>query len=482
MSDFPIVVTAAGAFPQAPQALRQQLVDVAVAEDPGLTTNLPASLIEDLASTGTGGLVVVDQACVDLVNSLTPYGANEALLIQEGNIYGVPQGTGANGSALIVVSSPNIGWAVPVGFTITDGSHQFVLQDGGIISADGTSAPLFAVSSVPGIFPIPANSITTPVTSIPPGITATFTNPEAGTPASTTETFEEYRARVVQAGLAASMGMTRYFKTIVGEVVGVQQRLISARLVTSESGERDWVLIVGGGDPYQVADAIFESIFDLTTVRGSTIGIVGITNGNPGIVQTDLNHGLVSGQNNVYINGVEGMVEANGGPYTVHVIDEKHFSFGVNTTLFGVYTSDGVVTPNARNVTVSVNDYPDVYNITYVNPPQQSVNIVVTWNTTAVNFVSDASVSQLGSQAVSAYVNTIPVGQPINLFLLEAAFMGAFQQATAGIAPVPALSRMVFAVSINGISVSVDAGTGLFEGDPESYFFMLASDVTVARG
>jgi hypothetical protein len=40
----------------------------------------------------------------------------------------------------------------------------------------------------------------------------------------------------------------------------------------------------------------------------------------------------------------------------------------------------------------------------------------------------------------------------------------------------------VFSVSINGVSAAPAAGTGVIEGDPESYFFAQVSDITITQG
>lgn len=477
MSALPTIITAAGLQPQSPADLRAELIAIAVGEDPGLTTNLPGSLIEDITSTDVGALVVIDTARVDLVNSLTPYGANDPLLIQLGNVYGVAQGVGSNGSVFVVFTCNVAGFTIGQGFTVSDGTNQYVVQDGGTIGSGLSSPSLFALASLPGIFPIPENTVNTLITSVPDGIALTVTNPQAGVPASGPQDIADYRAQVLQAGLASSTGMTRYLKTLLNNVVGVQPRLVSARLVT-RFGTTRWEIIVGGGDPYEVAGAIFDAVFDVPSLVGSQITVTNITQANPGVVTTDLNHGLATGQTNVLINFVVGMTGANGGPYTATVIDEKTFSFGVDTTGFGAYVSGGVVTPNTRNIRVSINDYPDVYTIPYVNPPQQTVEITLVWNTTAINFVSDAAVAQLGAQALADYVNSIPVGQPINLFEMQA----AFQMAIVGVIPTPLLSRMVFTVSINGVGVSADAGTGLFDSDPESYLEMTPANVNITRG
>ncbi len=67
-----------------------------------------------------------------------------------------------------------------------------------------------------------------------------------------------------------------------------------------------------------------------------------ITNANPGQV-TSNNHGLSTGEE-VYIYNVDGMNAVNGGPYTVTVVDRDNFTIGVDTTNYGIYDNDGVVT------------------------------------------------------------------------------------------------------------------------------------------
>jgi hypothetical protein len=472
MTDVPLLMTKDGPVPTDPDTLRALLLAAVAAEDPGYTATLPASLIEDISSTDVAALVEMDSGRVELVNSIGPRGANAFLLNQLGQIYGPVQGD-VTTTSVFVVFSGTLGFPLKRGFTVGDGTHQYVVQDGGIIGSGGTSLPLFCLATVVGTWAVPANTVTTLVTSVPTGITLSCTNPQTGVPGAAAESEGGYRARVLQAGRAASQGMNSFLKTLLTEVPGVQPRLVSTRQVSGQ-----WEVIVGGGDPYQVANAIYEALFDLNDLTGSTIGITAITKANPGVVTTDLNHGLTTGQSNVHIAGVLGMTAANGGPYTVTVITEKTFSFGVNTTGFGTYTSGGVVTPNNRNIVVSINDYPDTYDVPIVLPPQQTVSIVATWNTTSTNFVDPTAVAQLGSQAVSDYVNAIPVGAPINVFEMDT----FFQAAISDLLQPALLTRLVFAVSINGVGVAPISGTGIVEGDPESYFLMSPSDVTVVQG
>lgn len=475
MSDLPIVMTEAGPIPQAPATLRQQLVTLVSATNPGFTSDLPGTLIEDIVSTDVGALTLADQAAVDLVNSITPFGANAFLLNQLGQVYGTPLAAASNTSVNEVFSG-SVNFVIPPGFTVSDGSFQYIVQDGGVIGSDGNSEPLFCLASQSGTWAVPANTVNQLVTSVPADIELSCINPLAGTPGLPQEDETAYRAQVLQAGRAASQGMASYLKTLLYNVPGVQQRLVSVRQQPQSVGG-GWEVIVGGGDQYQVANAIFQGLFDISTLQGSVMNVTAITQANPGVVTTQLNHGLTTGTV-ALINGIVGMTELNNEPLTVTVLTEKTFSVGVDTTSFFAYISGGVVQPNPRNVSVAINSYPDVYFIPFVLPPQQTVEIIATWNTTATNFVAAGAIAQAAAPALVDYVNSVPVGQPMN----EYEMIAVFQQATASILPNSLLTRLVFTVSINGQGVSPDAGTGIFAGDPESYFFATDASVQVAQG
>lgn len=468
-----LTVTAAGAQPTPPVTLWANLITLVAAINPGYTV-LPGNLIEDLASTATYALALIDSAAVETINSVTPFGANAYLLTELGNIYGVEQGIGSNTSVYVVFSG-TVGVQIPPGFLVTDGTYQYQVQDGGVIGSSGSSLALYCLATQAGSWAIAPNTVTDFISSKPPTVTLTCTNPQAGTPSAGDQTQAQYAAQVLQAGLVAGQGSATMAKALLANVPGMQPRLVSVKQV-----EGGWEVICGAGDPYQVADAIYKSGLDLSALVGSTIRITAITNANPGVVTTDLNHGLTTSENDVHIAGVVGMSGVNGGPYTVTVIDEKTFSFGVDTTSSGAYVSGGVVTPNTRNITVDLDDYPDTYVVPFVNPPAQSVTVQLTWKTVSPNFVSDSGVSQNGTIAIVNYVNSLPVGVPINLQVLNSVFI-------ASVLPLfndnPALiSALDWTVSINSVSTPPDAGTFLIYGDPESYFTLDATDVTITQG
>lgn len=474
MAAIHVVMTATGLQPQDPAVLEAQIIATATALSPGLTANLPASLIEDVASTSAGAGILCDQACVESINNVTPLGANVFVLNNLGKVYGVQQGVGSNASVYCVFTG-TVGFVIPRGFTVSDGSNQYTVQDGGIVQSGGDSGPLFCVATAAGDFAIPANTVTTLITSIPGAITLTVNNPSAGTSSTAPQSVAEYRAQVLQAGQSIAQGMTTYLRKQIQSVPGVQSRLVSARAYST-----GWEIIVGGnGDPYAIAQAIFIALFNINTLLASTRGsvaITGITQADPGVINVP-SHTFTNGEQ-VNIAGVVGMTAINGGPYPVTVVDANHISVSVDTTAFTPWSSGGAVTNTATNQTVTINDYPDSYNVPFVVPALQNVIIGLTWNTTAANYVSDAAVASLGSPAIISYINSIPVGQPINVFELQ----NAFQLATVDLIPTAQLTRMVFAIQINGVSVSPAAGTEIIQGASEGYLYTSAANVSIVRG
>lgn len=394
----PLVMGPQGAVPTSPATLRQIVADSVSSTNPGYTSNLPASMIEDMLSTEVGSLSQIDQARIDAINSVTPYGANAFILAMLGAQAGLQQGMPTNTSVYVVLSG-TAGYVIPPGFIVSDGTYQYVIQDGGVVETGGTTAQLYAVANQSGTWAVPAGTVTQVVTSVASGYTLTVTNPEAGIPSASAESVQDYRARVIQAQQITSQGTPTYVTGLLQNLAGVTPRLVTVLQVPG-----GWEVICGGGDPYAVGAAIYQGTLDLSTILGS---------------QT-----------------------------------------------------------SARNISVTLIEGPNTYTLTYVNPPQQVVNVSAVWNTNLPNFTAGAQVNQIGAPAIQSYINGIVVGQPINL----QAMTQAFQTAIASVLSVDNLSVLTFSVKINGVTTNPSAGTDLIPGDPESYFYASASNVTVVQG
>lgn len=403
MSDFPVVVTQSGAQPTPPTELLAKLIGNVAGQVPGYTANLPAGLITDLASTATGALALIDNAMVDLINSVTPYGANVPLLNQLGGIYGVPQGVGSN-TAVFVVFKGSPGFVIPRGLMVSDGNYQYSVQHNSIVPNSGQSEPVYCVADTPGSWAVPVGSVTQIVTSIPQTITLTCTNTTAGIAGQDAQLEQDYRAQVMQAGMFAVQGTPDAVKTALAKVPGVQSNLIAYRQVSLGK----WAVIVGGGDSYAVAQAIYEAVPDVSMLTKD-------------------------------VNDPSGNVPAS--------------------------------------VTVTINDYPDSYSVPYITPTSEMVEIILTWNTSAQNYVDPASISFVSVTPLVNYVNAIAVGQPINVYQLQS----VFQAAVASTVNIAQLSLIEIEVAINGEIVPPQEHTGLVFGDSYSYFTTDASHVMVQQ-
>lgn len=169
------------------------------------------------------------------------------------------------------------------------------------------------------------------------------------------------------------------------------------------------------------------------------------------------------------VGGLWSVICGGGDPYAV--------GNAIFTALFDVANLTGSATA-LRNVTVNLYDYPDTYQIVFINPPVQSVAITVTWNTTSTYLVSNSAVQALAINPLIAYINSIPVGQPINdLTLAE-----VFKESIASILAPELLTRLVFAVSINGVGASVAVGTHTYLSESESYFNASVGSITINQG
>jgi Ubiquitin-activating enzyme E1 FCCH domain len=479
VADIPVIVTAAGAQPTPPSVLNAQLIAAVTAVNPGYTI-LGAALIEDVASTNTGALTICDSARVETINSLTPFGANNFLLWQLGQIYigpGSAPGTPTNTSVYVTFTAEDAassaalsGYVIPVGFTVSDGTYQYIVQDGGVTASSGVTEPLFCIATIPGSWAVATNTVSQIVTSVPSTVTLSCTNPTPGVAAAAAETAEQYRVRVLQAGQAIATGTATMLKTLLGQVPGVQQRLVST-LQISGGG---WTVIAGGGDPYLTAGAIYASGLDISTLVAPPLSVTNITQAASGEVTTATNHNLTTGES-ITMSGIVGMVNLNGVLVPVTVVDEKHFTIGVNTTGYPAYISGGTISPNPIVVTPNINDPPNIYGVPFVNPPAQTVTMTVQYNTTQPNFTGAAAVAQLAAPAIADYVNSIAAGNPINLLVVQ----NVFAAAIASILDPSLISALTISVSINGVST---APVGeLVESDPYSYFTATTAGITVEQ-
>jgi hypothetical protein len=133
-----------------------------------------------------------------------------------------------------------------------------------------------------------------------------------------------------------------------------------------------------------------------------------------------------------------------------------------------------------RNITASIYDAPDTYNVIFVNPNALVTTLAITWNSaTLPSFTAGASFNQLAIAAGLAYINGITIGQPINLLVLQE----QIQAAVASVLSPINLTTLTFVVTIGGFVVGPTAGTSIIPPtDNESYFTMAQTACTSVQG
>jgi hypothetical protein len=265
--NFPVLITAQGLQPVAPANILTQLTANVALTNPGYTNNLPGSLIEDVSSTDVAAIALCNQAQIDLGNSLSPNGSNQPLLLQLGTVAGIPMGTPTFVNVGVTFTGTP-GYLVTQGTLVSDGTYTYSTNAPVIVPSSGPSAVVTAIAVNSSQTVVPGASTVTAIrTSVPGSYTLTVTNPSAGNPATAVESWQSYRARVLQGGLAACVGTARFIKTLSGQVPGIVPRLINVQ--QASPGIR--VIIGGTFDPYVMALAILQSVADPSELVGSAV-------------------------------------------------------------------------------------------------------------------------------------------------------------------------------------------------------------------
>ena len=354
-----------------------------------------------------------------------------------------------------------VGFVVNSGFVVSDGTYQYVLQEATIIATGGVSAPAYCVATVSGSWAVPANTVTSLITSAPIGVTLTCSNVAAGLPGQTAQTIDEYRLQVIQAGKAVATGLPTLLKTTLQNVSGVNARLISVQVASG-----GYEIIVGGGDPYAVANAIFQSMFNILDLKGTQEFVGQGTIATNQLTITSVTSGTLGIGSVIYGSGIAvGTIITAGtsSPYTI--------SPAPQTVLSPVAITTGGFTQ-----TITINDFPDSYDITFVVPFGQSVSIQVNWTTAAgTNFVSNTTVASLVQPAIAAYINSIYVGQPVSKLELQTVFITA----TANVIDPTTLTKLDFLVIVDGNEITPLTGGIIYPANPEGYFNTTTGDILV---
>ena len=390
----------------------------------------------------------------------------------------------AIGSGQIMVGDSVTYSGSPVGLVVTSfiggtgGTGTYGVNSLTASAAGGTSITgpihgtnmLYCVANNFGTWAIPANSITSIVSSVPTGYPLTVSNPTSGIIGQTAESTDIYRARVQQAQIAPGTGTLAYLKSEIQEISGVQSRLVSV------SGNSK--IMVGGGDPYLVAGAILFALFDIGDLIGSSVHSNSWTATGCTIANNQITIGSVTGT--ILVNDI---VSGNNVANPTIILKQISGTTG-GAGVYQINYSQNIPSAQAmigaqsvRNQVIPLINYPDTYWILFVVPVSQTVTIACNWSTIAPNFTANTAVQTSVSTAWATYINSIAVGQDINTYELNQIFLDTVSQyVNPGF-----ISALSITVSINGTPTSPLSGTGLIQGDSEGYFTCSTAGIVLTR-
>lgn len=466
----PIIMDQSGPVVNDVSTIRTKLDQDITALAPGYTSNLPGTLVEDILSTDCGAVAACDQSRVDMINALSPYGVNLYLLNQLASVRGINNKAAGNMQVYLQFIGAQ-GWVIPKGVQATDGTYTYITQNTVIIGSSGTSTSMaLAIATESGEWDIPANSVNTVSTALPEGSHLTVHNPSAGV-SGAAESDDDYRARVMLAQSIGVQGSPNFIRTAVAAVNGALRRSVSC-LAYSDG----YLVTCAGGDPYDVAKALYDSVGDITLLRGSQVKISAVSNDNPAVITTSTAHGLINGQS-VNILGATGITSING-THAITLINSTQFSIQVDTSTDGTYTGGGFISNDPRMQSITIYDGPNSYTIPYIIPLTQLVGVTLLWNAPATASASQELISGLATPAIVNYINSLTSGSSINLLAMQYAIQEAISESI----DISTLSRMELSVTLNGIAVSPPTGSYLVATDSLSYPYSSAANINVQRG
>jgi len=476
-----VVISNQGRVSAQPSDMYNTVITNATALSPGLTTNLPGSLIADVVETGVAQCLVSDSAATELINSISPRTANMAVLNQIGQVVLGPLGVvgaAANSSVNVVFSAP-ANSVIPAGFIVSDGTNQFVTQHASVTSSGGVTTPVYCIASSATGITVAANTVTTVVSAQPPLYTITVNNPLPGAAGTGTELPNDYRNRIVTANAAPVGSAPSVIRSQIASIPGVVNRTIRVLQLPAGAG-----IMVAGGDPALIAGAIYNSGFFAPLLGISVNNLVQVTGTTNVQMKFSLAHHFSPGSTLVVTGEtLSPFTSLDGVTYTVlSVVDQ--FTVITNATLSsysGNVSGNAFLQSNPRNTTVGVVDYPDTYSVNYIQPIPQLVSATVTWNTLVPAFASASQLQQNIQTAIASFINSIPAG---NSFTTNDIANAALNASPSLLSPTQ-FSNMSIAVSFDGITAPFNPSAPItYLADSQGYLYTstTGSNITVLRG
>lgn len=249
-----------GVIKDDPTVIREELLNQAIEKVEGFT-NLPSSIQNNLIDESVLDISEIQDMLANVMNSISPSYANDFIVRELGAAFGLKiKNQALPNTTITFYGLPGV--VIPEGLEVgnADGSKKFITTKSDIINANG-QVSIYCEGADYYDTPTPANTLNVLLNQVLNVTSCTNLNDAVeSTPA---ETISEFRTRFQTRAQANRSGTVATLDNNLKEIEGTVDRLCTYQASQIiEEGVKEAVIevVVGGGDDYQVALAIFNSV------------------------------------------------------------------------------------------------------------------------------------------------------------------------------------------------------------------------------
>ena len=249
-----------GVIKDNPTDIRDDILNQAIDNVEGFT-NLPSGIQNNLLDESVIVISEIQDMLSNVMNSVSPLYANDFIVRELGAAFGlkIKDKTLPN-TTITFYGLPGV--VIPEGVAIgnADGSKKFITTKSDIINASG-QVSIYCEGADYYDTPTPANTLTVMLNQVLNVTSCTNLNDAVET--TPAETISEFRTRFQNRALANRSGTVATLNDELKKVEGTVDRLCiykASQIVEKGVSKAVLEVIVGGGDDYQVALAIFNSV------------------------------------------------------------------------------------------------------------------------------------------------------------------------------------------------------------------------------
>ncbi|KLI30737.1 baseplate J/gp47 family protein [Brachyspira hyodysenteriae] len=249
-----------GVIKDSPTVIRERLLNKAIEEVEGFT-NLPSGIQNNLIDESVIIENEIQDMLANVMNSISPSYANDFIVRELGEAFGLKIKDQALPNTTITFYGL-AGVIIPEGLEVgnADGSKKFITTKSDIINATG-QVSIYCEGADYYDTPTPANTLNILLNQVLNVTSCTNLNDAVET--TPAETISEFRSRFQTRALANRSGTVATLDNALKEIEGTVDRLCTykaSQIVEKGVSKAVLEIIVGGGDDYSVALAIFNSI------------------------------------------------------------------------------------------------------------------------------------------------------------------------------------------------------------------------------